>query len=357
MVEYMKKYIMLLLLLSVSCSQLIKPDSKREYENIYKHLTNAESLENPVQKEKLLTRAYGIIQQSALTKREKTDSRLLALLSYYYFLKGNYKDAEVNIGSAQPLSADDPFMAVLQARIILATQGKSGVQAALGLLSPYEKYDNPMMYIATGDAYFIKGDYTTARDNYKKALLLDKELQVVAANRLEVISRISTLTIDVSKVSDFILQPAMTRDKVAYLMYEIFEIQKYISAVKPLDANFIDIEKSHYSAAIINLRKKGFFSYIDGGSFEPFMIVSRGEMAKIVEDFLVLSKNNEGLRKKYAHESPSFFNDSKPDNPYYNALRLACDVGVMSVSLSQDAYPDEAVTGLQAIMIIQKLVK
>ena len=26
-----------------------------------------------------------------------------------------------------------------------------------------------------------------------------------------------------------------------------------ISAVKPLDANFIDIEKSHYSTAIINL--------------------------------------------------------------------------------------------------------
>ncbi len=118
----MKKYIMVLLLVSVSCSQLIKPDSKREYENIYKHLTNAESLENPVQKEKLLTRAYDIIQQSALTKEEKTGSRLLALLSYYYFLKGNYKDAEKTLEVRSPYLLMIRLWQCCMARIMLATK-------------------------------------------------------------------------------------------------------------------------------------------------------------------------------------------------------------------------------------------
>ncbi|MCX8125020.1 MAG: S-layer homology domain-containing protein [Spirochaetes bacterium] len=356
----MKKTLVFLVVVCISCGQIITQTPKKDYERIYKNLTNAESIENLVQKNKLLNTAYTLIMQrhGELVKEKKSDATVASLLAYYYFLKGNYQDAGAQAELAQSISTGtDPIGLILQARILLATKGKAGAGSALDILRSLEGLDNPMAYIATGDAYFLKSDYDKARDNYTKALLLNKELQVVAANRLEVISRIKTLTIDVAKVSDFILEPVITRDKLAHLLYEIFEIQKYITVTKPLPADFIDLAKSHYASAVSALRSKGFFSYIQGNTFEPFMVVSRGEMAKVVEDFLVLSRNNEGLRTKYKDESPPFFNDIKTDNVYYNALRLACDMEIMSVSLSQEAYPDESVTGLQAIMIIQKLIK
>jgi tetratricopeptide (TPR) repeat protein len=360
MVVYYEKDIHCYSSFFVSCGQLIKQSPQKDYELIYKNLTNAESLENPIQKNKLINKAYTLLmqRQAELLKEKKSDATVAALLAYYYFLKGNYQDAKAQVELAQSLqSGNNPLVVIIQARILLATKGKAGAQSALDILKLLDSSENPMAYIATGDAYFLKGDYDRARDSYTKALMLNKELQVVAANRLEVISRIKTLSINVAKVSDFILEPTMTREKLAYVMYEIFELQKYIAVAKPLDANFIDLEKSQYKSAIAALRSKGFFSYIQGSAFEPFMVVSRGEMAKIVEDYLVLSRNNEGLRSKFTNETPPFFNDIKNDNMYYNALRLAVDMGTMSASLSQDAYPDESVTGLQAIMIIQKLVQ
>lgn len=356
----MKKIFIVIVLCSISCGQLIKQSPQKDYELIYKNLTNAESLENPIQKNKLLNKAYTLLMQrrGELLKEKKSDAHVFALLAYYYYIKGNYQDALAQTELVQSTASGASSLGtIMQARILLATKGKAGATQALDILKQLEGIENPMTYIAAGDAYFIKGDYDKAREHYKNALLLNKELQVVAANRLEAIGRIKTLTINVSKVSDFILQPTITRDKLAYILYEIFEVQKYIATVKALDANFIDLEKAQNSNAIAALRAKGFFSYITGAAFEPFMVVSRGEMAKIVEDFLVLSKNNEGLRSKFKNESPSFFNDIKPDNPYYNAMRLAVDLEIMSVSLSQDAYPDESVTGLQAILIIQKLVR
>lgn len=356
----MKKLFVYIVLVCISCGQLITQSTQKEYELIYKNLTNAESIENPVQKNKLLNKAYTLLmqRQGELKKEKKSDATVAALLAYYFFLKGNYQDASAQAELAQSIGkGNNQLSVILQARILLATKGKTAAQSALDIVRSLDSSDNPMAFIATGDAYFLKAEYDKARDNYTKALLLNKELQVVAANRLEVISRIKTLTINVAKVSDFILEPTMTREKLAYLLNDIFEVQKYITAGKSFDANFVDLEKSQYRNAISALRSKGFFSYVQGDMFEPFMVVSRGEMAKIVEDFLVLSRNNEGLRTKFKNESPPFFNDIKTDNLYYNALRLAVDMDIMSVSLSQDAYPDESVTGLQAIMIIQKLIK
>ncbi len=356
----MKKVLFYGVLVFVSCGQLITKSPQKDYDLIYKNLTNAESIENPAQKNKLLNKAYILLmqRQGELIKEKKSDATVAALLTYYYFLKGNYQDAAAQAELAQSIGkGDNPLNVILQARILLATKGKTAATGALDIVRSLDSSDNPMAFIATGDAYFLKAEYDKARDNYTKALLLNKELQVVAANRLEVISRIKTLTINVANVSDFILEPTMTREKLAYLLNDIFEVQKYITGAKPVEANFTDLEKSRYRNAISALRSKGLFSYVQGEMFEPFMVVSRGEMAKIVEDFLVLSRNNESLRTKFKNESPPFFNDIKIDHMYYNALRLAVDMDIMSVSLSQDAYPDESVTGLQAIMIIQKLIK
>ncbi len=349
-----------IMMIFISCGSLVTQSPQKDYDLIYKNLTNAESIENPVQKNKLLNKAYTLLMQrhSELVKQKRSDATVAALLAYYYYLKGSYQDALAQLELAQSLpSGDNVLMQIMQARILLATKGKAGAVSALNDVKSLENSDNPMAFITIGDAYFLKGDYDKARDNYTNALLINKELQVVAANRLEVISRIKTLSINIAKVSDFILEPAMTREKLAYVLYEVFGVHNKISTSKPLDVNFIDIEKSQYKDAIIALRGKGLFSYIQGNTFEPFMVVSRGEMAKIVEDFLVLARNNDGLRSKFTNESPPFFNDIKNDNVYYNALRLAVDLDIMSVSLSQDAYPDESITGLQAIMIIQKLVK
>lgn len=356
----MKRALVIVMIMLVSCTQTVRETTKKELDSAYKNLTSAESLENAVQRGKLLDRAYSIItrRQSELAKEKKSESRLTVLLSYYYYLKGSYQDALSQAELAQSHAAGtDPLAGVLQARIMLAAKGKASVQSALELLRTAEGFDNPMLFIARGDAHFLKGDYPAARENYRKALLLNRELQVVAANRLETIARIKSLTIDITKVSDVILIPAMTRDAVAYLMYEIFELHKHISRGKPLDSNFEDLENARNGGAITALRNKGFFSYITGGRFEPLAIVSRGEMAKIIEDFLVLSKNNELLRSKFANESPSFFGDIQSDNPLYNPMRLAVDREIMSVSLSHDSYPDESITGLKAIMIFERLIK
>lgn len=356
----MKRIIMIVMSIVVSCTQIVKPGLQKEYQIIYKNLTNAESIENPVQKEKLLNNAYNLLSQmqAQISKEKKSNSSLMALLSYYYFLKGNYQDAMAQIELAQSLStSNDPLVVIMQSRLLLASKGKAAAQQAIDNLAQLDGDDHPMAYITKGDALFLKAEYEKARESYKKALMLNRELQVVAANRIELVAKIKSLNINIAKVSDFILQPVVTRDKIAYLMYEIFELQKYVTTTKTLTADFMDINKTPYSNAIVSLRNRGFFSYIEGNMFEPFLVVSRGEMARIVEDFIVLSKNNEGLRTKFKNESNSFFNDIQPDNPYYNALRLAVDMGIMNVSLSQDAYPDESVTGLQAIMILQKLVK
>jgi hypothetical protein len=110
-----------------------------------------------------------------------------------------------------------------------------------------------------------------------------------------------------------------------------------------------------YADSIKELRKRGFFSYIKGKNFEPLKVISRGEMAKIIEDYIVLSSGNIDFRTRYGKSSRSPIKDVESSHIYYNAIRLALQYNIMNLTLSGLMQPDDPMEGLNTLLVIKKM--
>jgi hypothetical protein len=214
-----------------------------------------------------------------------------------------------------------------------------------------------MAHLAMGDSHFILGNFQNAQKSYIKVLEIGETFQVQAADRLEILDEIRSAGIDTKKVQGIIFSNTIRRDEIADLLERVYNADKYLKFGKPGEKAFNDIAGSLYSDSIRKLREKGFFTFIKEEKFEPFKPVARGEMAKIVEDYLVLKSGNTALRTRYIKDAKSSIKGIDVKNTYYNAVKIAVDAKTMDISLDGSINPLEAISGLESLNILSKLIK
>ncbi|MBN2403616.1 MAG: S-layer homology domain-containing protein [Spirochaetes bacterium] len=324
-----------------------------------KNITTAESLSDINRRSVLLKTAEAqLIEAEAASQKQKImEDETATVYAYYYFVSGDYSNAKKS--AAQSINRNDPFIEILNTRISLKEKGKEAAADAAGVLerilagSP----ENVMARLTLGDSRFLLGNFQEAQKHYTEVLKLGEAFQVQAADRLEVLDQIRRTGIDTKKVQNIILSLSVQRDEVADLLQRVYNADKYIKFSKTGEKTFTDASESLYADSIRRLREKGFFTYISGDKFEPYKTVTRGETAKIIEDFIVLKTGNTALRTKFSKDTKSIIRGLDVKDPYYNAVRTAVDAKVMDVSLDGSINPLEPISGLETIHTFSKLIK
>ena len=324
-----------------------------------KNITTAESFSDIKRKNDLLKIAQSQLNEAqVLIKNQKlSENEIASGYAYYYFVSGDYGLAKKFVENIT--DKNDPFVSVLTTRIALKEKGKDYAKTAVGNLENILGRDprNAMARLTLGDSHFILGNFQEAQKQYTEVLKIGEAFQVQAADRLEVLAQIRSTGIDTGKVQNIILSISVRRDEIAGLLKRILNIDKHLKFGKTGEKNFMDITDSFYADSILALREKGFFSYISGENFEPNKIVTRGEIARMVEDFLVLQTGNNAMRTKFAKDAKSSIRGLDVKDPYYNAVKTAVEAKVMTVSLDGSINPLEPVSGLETIEMFSKLIK
>ncbi len=346
------------------CGPII-PGTSGSYDELIssarKNVVRAESLEDPKQRERLLSTASSQLNSARNIASEKKlpTGELSAVFAYYHFVEGNYGEARTSIDMARNGNYSGVFLEVLEVRINLREKGKSYAGEAVTTLEQLAAKSprDAMIQLVLGDSKFMLSNFDAAVSHYKKVLTINTAYQVEAADRLETLSALNSLKIDIRQVKDLTLSKTVRRDELANLLYNVYNVSRYIRASSGESEEFNDISKSIYTDAITDLRRMGFFSFIEGKSFYPFEIITRRQMAYVIEDFIVLATGNTGYRNRYTGEEKSPIKDVSVKDDAYNALRLAMEKGIMDPSLSGDMYPNDALSGLQTLLTLNKMMQ
>jgi tetratricopeptide (TPR) repeat protein len=350
------------LFISLNCGQIIKGE-KSNVENLLnkakKNITTAESLTDLKQKGDLLKTAESQLNEAeAISQKEKTmENEIASVYAYLYFVGGDYNQAKKL--ASKDTDKNDPFIAILNVRISLKEKGKEYSKTAISILEQLltGTPQNAMARLTLGDSHFLQGNFQEAQKHYTEVLRIGEAFQVQAADRLEVLDQIRRTGIDTAKVQNIIFSSSVRRDEIADLLQRVYNADKYMKFGKAGDKNFKDISGSIYANSIQLLRDKGFFSYISGENFEPYKIVTRGEIAKMIEDFIVLQSGNTAIRSKFAKDTKSSIRGLEINNQYYNAIKTAIDAKAMSISLDGSVNTLEPMSGLETIDTFSKLIK
>jgi tetratricopeptide (TPR) repeat protein len=348
--------------LSINCGQIMKGE-KSNVENLLnkakKNITTAESLADLKNKTDLLKTAESQLNEAdALNQKETNmENEIAAVYAYLYFVSGDYNQAKKL--ASKNTDKNDSFVAVLNVRISLKEKGKEYAKNAISILEQLlaGSPQNAMARLTLGDSHFLTGNFQDAQKDYTDVLKTGEAFQVQAADRLEILDQIRRTGIDTGKVQNIIFSSSVRRDEIADLLQRVYNADKYLKFGKAAEKNFKDITGSIYANSIQILREKGFFSYISGEIFEPYKIVTRGEIAKMIEDFIVLQSGNTALRAKFLKDAKSSIRGLDIRDQYYNAIKTAIEAKTMSISLDGSINPLEPMSGLETIDTFSKLIK
>ncbi len=355
--------ISLAVILIGSCGQILpggRKNIKDQLTKARKNLITAESIQDIKRRNELLNRAKGNISQAeSLSNREKIMiNEIPSAYAYYYYVLGEYSEAKKFCDKALR-NISNAFLKVLNARIMLKQKGNVYTKKAEGTLKDVIKRlpNMSMAHLALGDTYFLMGNFTDARKHYEKIMTKGGDHVAQAADRLEDLNEIRSTGIKTQKVQNILFTTSVKRDEVANILHKVFHVEKKIKTWKKLEGNFKDISKSRYADSIHTLRGKGFFSYIQGDKFNPFKIVNRGEMAKIIEDFIVLKTKNEANRKRFINDKESPITGIEVNDPFYNSVRIAVKYDIMNISLNGSIDLVEPVSGIESLITIRKMIQ
>ncbi len=360
---FVKLFIITILLFIATCSSTSGSKSKdtTQFGITKKNIMTAESLEDPKRRDLLLNNAYNALKKIEEEKSEdpKEQKDLLALFALYNLIKGDLKAAGTFITLAKSKYKNDLFINTLDTRILLTGRGKSFAEPAIKILTRIvaKKHDIPMAHLVLGDSYFFTANFSKAQDHYKKVLLLGKEYQSLAADRLEIISEIQKIKLNSQKFQHIIFSKAIRRDQIANLLENAFKIANKLKKGDITVVPFTDIKKSKYEPSIKKLRAKGFFTYLKDNQFQPFKNITKGELARIIEDYIVLKSGNSSYRKRYKSNANSPVKELPVSYQYFNAVQIAVKYQILDLPLSGNLNPEELVSGLDVLTILKKMVK
>ena len=89
--------------------------------------------------------------------------------------------------------------------------------------------------------------------------------------------------------------------------------------------------------------------------FKPMDMVTRGEMAFVLEDVLMRITGDEKIATAYLGNDKSPFPDVKPTSQFYNAIMNVTSRGIMEGELSGEFRVDSPVEGADVVLALRVL--
>ncbi|MFW5862063.1 MAG: hypothetical protein ACOCWZ_07405 [Spirochaetota bacterium] len=102
-----------------------------------------------------------------------------------------------------------------------------------------------MGQLALGDSKYLLGNYDAAASHFKQVLTINSAYQVEAADRLETLSALKSLKIDINRVKDLTLSKTVRRDELANLLYNVYDVSRHIRSSREQAEEFTGISKSN----------------------------------------------------------------------------------------------------------------
>lgn len=162
----------------------------------------------------------------------------------------------------------------------------------------------------------------------------------------------------------------LTRKHVAVLLVNEFGIAKLFAGRIPsinVDKGRPGIEPADITLdpfrseiiTVLKYRVRGLECKYDETSgaylFRPGEIVTRADMALILEDIIIKLTGDERLATAYLGHNASPFPDVRPTSPVYNAVMVVTTRGIMEPELSGLFRADRPINGAEAILAVRTL--
>ncbi len=238
----------------------------------------------------------------------------------------------------------------------------------------------PASYYYMGEAYKQGYELSEAADMYRKVFDLDEEYTAEANRSWELVKKIQRASPGTAVGKKVALVGAITRGDVAALFIQELKLEEVYErlSVKTSDTEFkaskaglemqtetvvklppaTDISDHvlrHDINTVIRMGVRGLEPY-PNHTFRPDEKISRASYAMMLEDILIKTTRDEGLKTRFlGNVSP--FPDLRNDLPYFNAVMVCTSRDIMTVADARtgEFRPMGTLSGADALLAIQEL--
>jgi tetratricopeptide (TPR) repeat protein len=298
-----------------------------------------------------------------------------------------FDKAEENLDKAMDLS-DGKLVAAWLAKGMIITMQHMADKDQDWVEDAIDAYDKVINKLdkENSEAYYRKGwtlkwayKFREAAEQFKKVLDLKKDFTREADEQWKIMQDIERAAPGSKVGMRIALIEKIGRADVAALFVSELDVTRLIEKKRPknYDTGFkapsdaralqadsvVKIEqikdiKGHWAenfiTDIVNLQVRGLEPYPDH-TFQPDLLITRGEYAFMLEDVLIAILREEALATKYIDGTASRFPDVNASAPYYNAICNMVDKNIMNANINSEFEPTRSVSGTEALLAIRAM--
>ena len=203
------------------------------------------------------------------------------------------------------------------------------------------------------DTLFQAGDLKNSLGIYEDLLERDPGDQEIR-DRLETIkNRLGIFELP-SQYNDIQFTESVTKEDTAALLSVKFkDILEEQRGKPPI---IIDISTSWASRFILHIASLGILDVYPNHTFQPKKVITRAEMAEILFRLIEHLKRQGYSFIQQIPPSRIQISDVSPSNYYYRPIILLISYDIMTLSQDRSFYPDQAVSGREAIRLLDLIL-
>lgn len=203
-----------------------------------------------------------------------------------------------------------------------------------------------------GDIELQRGNLAESQAAYRRAAELDPV--GVHADKLKEVERRIALAALPESFRAIAPSPQITRGDLAALLG--VRLERWIAAAKPAQPALITDVRDHWAQRwIMNVARAGLMEVYPNHTFQPGLLVRRGDLATVVSRALEHAATEQpGLAERWRAAAPAFA-DLPPTHVVYAAAARAVASGVMSTDPGPAFAPARAVPGAEAAATVDRL--
>ncbi len=232
----------------------------------------------------------------------------------------------------------------------------------LQALKSYEKAleikpDLPLVWNEAGKLHLQSAAYDRARHAFQHSLVLQPDQPEVQALLTEAQSnfyRLMDLPQEYLQISS---NQILTRGELAALLAVNLRSLPHSAKTSGEAPLIIPDIAGHWAEQLISYTvKRSWMQPYPNHNFLPSQVVSRGELAAILDDILGEQPFRKGIKPL---SRPIIFTDISPENQYYQAIMRVSSLGLFAPYQKHEGtfLPDKAVSGVEALEIVDLLVE
>lgn len=259
----------------------------------------------------------------------------------------------------------------------LLEEGEDAYDDAMDIIEDSPRLETPELYYYQGELYLRALKMEQAEEMYRRVLDLHRGMEAEAQERWELVQKVRRAAPQTHVGLKIALVEQITRADMAALLVEELNFDDFLSRTGvPADTSFkaptkpdqawkqeqgggmmTDVSGHPLSGAIeivTGYGVRGLKSFPDN-TFRPDQVMTRAEVAMVLEDILIRAANEPTLATRYIGQA-SPFSDLRADHPAFNAAMLTTTRGLLATEGRSGSFePMAPVSGVDALLAVKKL--